>query len=714
MALVKKRYVTPVFTLLATLTMLGCQNPPQNNKVLAKVGSRAITASEWEFQKNQLPPIERDALLDDVEEALAFNKFLNKITAVEYGKKFKDGYKESDSIFALQKPRVLSKLFHRRFVGENQGYPDNTLRAFYAKKKGEVNWKSIEGKSDFESVRKQVALDYAFPPSLIDSVFKANPSQYTKDSTLNASNFKDQIQSKLRNLRYRSFSKNYFDSLKKQYDIVIHKAPVPDAKAVYEAEKENYKTVKSLYLSEVKGDSSSLSKNDLKFTPVGWVKVGHALPQGRGMFPEIQQFLINAKVGERSKAFIRSGKGSVFKVDSIRLPKVKPFERVKRSIEVQLSSGARVPVDGDFAWVTKAGKAIIFEKNVAALLSEAPPQRQGSLSTQYLLDILISWELLNSEAEKYKVEELPFVKYSLLNSLDAKREVAAQKNWEAAGLEVDSMIVDSLFNKYQEALMGKTRKESAPILAKMYLIPEMAWKIEFNKNLENYGGVNSPDSLEKYKMDIFRNIQFAEFSSVEIRLKSQWKKSVGFEIFESKLKYIGNENPRSVLKWVKSKKVELDELIKNAKDFKKIEGQRKSLLTEIQKALYFSTEIYPEGDGVEEAYFELAEVNYDLKKYRDASWYFERFVYLYPSRQEVEKAIFMKGYLYSEHLNKEPLAVKSFEELLVRFPKSDFADDADFLIRDIKSGRKLSKEFIRRLEQGTPLDSIKEKPMGIN
>jgi outer membrane protein assembly factor BamD (BamD/ComL family) len=73
---------------------------------------------------------------------------------------------------------------------------------------------------------------------------------------------------------------------------------------------------------------------------------------------------------------------------------------------------------------------------------------------------------------------------------------------------------------------------------------------------------------------------------------------------------------------------------------------------------------------------------------------------LSPLAQYLDKVIFLEGFVYSENLQQDTLAIKSFEKLIKLFPKSELVDDAAFMIKDLKSGRAYSAAFLKSLKEG--------------
>jgi len=64
----------------------------------------------------------------------------------------------------------------------------------------------------------------------------------------------------------------------------------------------------------------------------------------------------------------------------------------------------------------------------------------------------------------------------------------------------------------------------------------------------------------------------------------------------------------------------------------------------------------------------------------------------HPDDPSVYKAIFMVGFINAEHLGKLDPAKEAFTRLLNKFPKCDLADDADYMLKEIESGKFASAE----------------------
>jgi outer membrane protein assembly factor BamD (BamD/ComL family) len=87
--------------------------------------------------------------------------------------------------------------------------------------------------------------------------------------------------------------------------------------------------------------------------------------------------------------------------------------------------------------------------------------------------------------------------------------------------------------------------------------------------------------------------------------------------------------------------------------------------------------------------FGIAQIYIEQERYQQAMAEYRRVSYLYPESPNNYKALFMVGFIQAEHLRTDSAAVRSFEQMLAKYPKSDLSDDADWMIRNIRSGGKL-------------------------
>jgi tetratricopeptide (TPR) repeat protein len=109
---------------------------------------------------------------------------------------------------------------------------------------------------------------------------------------------------------------------------------------------------------------------------------------------------------------------------------------------------------------------------------------------------------------------------------------------------------------------------------------------------------------------------------------------------------------------------------------------------------------YPKLSHRDSLHYILGQKLIDSGRYREGLEVLLRLQRLSPLAQYLDKVIFLEGFVYSENLQQDTLAIKSFEKVIKLFPKSELVDDAAFMIKDLKSGRAYSAAFLKSLKEG--------------
>lgn len=83
-----------------------------------------------------------------------------------------------------------------------------------------------------------------------------------------------------------------------------------------------------------------------------------------------------------------------------------------------------------------------------------------------------------------------------------------------------------------------------------------------------------------------------------------------------------------------------------------------------------------------------------LKDYNRAIGYYEAILKKYPTHPKASKALFMKGFTLDNKMGKLDEAKAVYELFLEKYPDDDFANDAEFSLRNLgKSAEEIIKEF---------------------
>lgn len=84
-----------------------------------------------------------------------------------------------------------------------------------------------------------------------------------------------------------------------------------------------------------------------------------------------------------------------------------------------------------------------------------------------------------------------------------------------------------------------------------------------------------------------------------------------------------------------------------------------------------------------EEYFTNAENAQKKRRYNDAIYYYDQICEYYQNGSDDYKAMFMKGFLYSEEIKDKDKAITIFQELIDKYPQGDLSDDAQYMIDEL-------------------------------
>ncbi|MEK7391248.1 MAG: tetratricopeptide repeat protein, partial [Fibrobacterota bacterium] len=94
-----------------------------------------------------------------------------------------------------------------------------------------------------------------------------------------------------------------------------------------------------------------------------------------------------------------------------------------------------------------------------------------------------------------------------------------------------------------------------------------------------------------------------------------------------------------------------------------------------------------------QALFQLGQLYGEQQNYPRSLNAYRSVLLHFGKSNEAYKAQFMIAFTYSEYLKNEKAALSEYGKMLTNYPKSDLTDDADWMIRNIKSGGALMPKF---------------------
>lgn len=106
---------------------------------------------------------------------------------------------------------------------------------------------------------------------------------------------------------------------------------------------------------------------------------------------------------------------------------------------------------------------------------------------------------------------------------------------------------------------------------------------------------------------------------------------------------------------------------------------------------------YPADSLSPDYLFKAAEILTAIQQYPQALAYYQNITDKYPNYKLVEESLFLQGALLDNFLNDDVKAKVIYEQLLAKYPKSKYAEDAKAAINNLgKSDEELIKEFKKK------------------
>lgn len=686
---------------LFVLWFVGCFQIGRQDDVIARVGQTDLFESDLEYALENLHPVAQKE--PDARES-AFRRLLERNLLAEAGRRdFPNRAAYVDSMLKSTVVRHLSQVYQQEYLGKNMGHSEDQLLAYYRKHQKEFVQDSGKTSSFLDVhdsiVRRMVLEENPQGPHEYfvnnNNYFGGNDSSqaaFEKNRALAEDGFLQEYRKQLM-LRKR-------EELPKKYGIEEVALPQPSVEEFYQQHSDRYQIPRGYVLSHVElSDSMAALEGLKKITDeasfaewasqtslnehtkaeqgkIGLVRAGHCLPWGIGMMPELFNTLEQDSVGSGMLKRVFYGFDSktyhVFWVHQVFPQQLKPLDRARKSVEADLNSFSKgqvdEPLDSNFVLATIQGKPLIYERDILTLRREIPSTHRSKYNRARLLGYLMEWEIYSREAK--------FLNLDRSRSFTALQRARQVDLWSGIyrdnvlyqTLEQDVEAMKAVFQENPDSIFKNPIWEQSQLDVALWLeLPDIAYQREFLFNPERYPGA---EKWQDVRTKIFTYIKGAQVRAAQERLKAKLAKDLQVEIFDSSLAAANPFVPENLIayakqKYEKRKLVEAQLSLQNARD----------LLTDDTLAMRATTL--------------LAQIYHEQQRHIDAVREFRLQYALWPDHPEAYKALFMRGFILTENLQKDSLALEAFEELLAKYPKSDLADDAAWMVKNIKSGGQL-------------------------
>lgn len=676
--------------------------PSEPSNLLASWSGGKIETSGWEnWKKNTGLSAETPA----PEAARMFNDYvrtqLDAQAAVDAGvSKIKAKADRWESITQ----RILADKVRRDHLMIQHGFGDSAITKWAAGQDSTVR------KLPMDSLRLRGGRALALAAYKRDSVYAANKESFKIDSI----RYKplDSVKAEVEDLALRSHSEkimaNFTPDLRTRYAVKVTPATRPEPsedtiKAYWAAHNELWMTPTVFQIvalgskdsaklakavAKVK-DLAGLKKLAAKFpvgTPaapqgvLGRVKNQYALPYGIGMAPGLFMMLDSSKVG-MVLPVVRAN-DSLFLATWLEgrdSAKRKPYEAVRAEVRAEWqnsTSWTPSPKTALASW----DKGVLFtQADVDFISEEVPAQMRRQYPSERVLDFMINWKVAARFAQENGYDKRPETQATLVDNQKMYLAQEWRQTPQAMMFLFEKKKADSATTKWNDSLFhtnvaidssaGANRDG-----ARLCLVPP-------GKLHETY-----LVDIDKYRQDSV----VQPYDSVRPRI---------FEDMRISLDEQGREHIDSVLKARYNFKLHPAAPVvaplpfAAAFDSARAAHDRRAL--DQAEALYRQVEKDPKGiDSIRaQALFQMGQLFGEQQNYPRSLSAYRSVLVRFPKSNEAYKAQFMIGFTYSEYLKNEKAALVEYGKMLTNYPKSDLTDDADWMIRNIKSGGALMPKF---------------------
>lgn len=494
-------------------------------------------------------------------------------------------------------------------------------------------------------------------------------------------------------VRRKMFEQATLD-LRAKYKARIVEPPLAGTEKYYELHRDEFKTQRTYHVYHIESkDSASLAamiagvadlgqfqakaaelsanaQTKARKGDVGVIKNQHCLPWGIGMFPELFDLLDSLPMGAKTPV-LQAPDTKMYHVFYLveKIPaQVKAFARVRKQVEAQMLASGVTNVDSLTVLAYLGDMPVVRERDVLALRKEVPAQQQSRYTREMLVSYLLDWAVFAREARSIGMDHSPVFRQWIRLQRDRMYDQLVTDSLLAGPLGLQR---DRLRKEYDQApagLFDKPFEQSITDVALWIRMPDISYRRAFAANPALWGA----SDWKAARTAIFRQIRYTEFPNVQKMLKAQLVGNIDVVIFDTTL-------------GLTSGRADLSTMIDSAT--KAYEKRNLNEALEIWRTLMAEN---PQNDTLQQmASREVARMLNEREDFEEALLEYRIYTGLWPNAPDAYKALFMQGFILSENLKRDSLALPIFREVLVKYPKSDLADDAEWMIRNIESGGQL-------------------------
>lgn len=681
---------------------------PSNNQstspnLLASWSTGKIEKAAWENWKQSTG---LSAQTPESELAKQFNEYvrmqLDGQAAIDAGLN-KD--KAKADRWASITERILADKLRRDFLTNQLGFTDSAIQKWAAGQDSTIR------KLPMDSLRLRGGRALALVGIKLDSVYSHNKESFKIDSV----HFKpiDSVKSMLEDLALRGRTEKlmatYVPDLRTRYDIktVTPVRPEPNTDTLmrfWNANKDRWMTTATYRIVALGSkDSTKLAKalsgvKNLeafkklasKFpigAPVapngvlGRIKSQFALPYGIGMAPGLFPALDTGKVG--AVLPVLRANDSLFVATWMEAKDsavVKPFASVKDQVRSEWTTTQNWVPPATAVLATWDKGALFTQADVMFVSEEIPPNMRRQFPAERVLDFMLNWKVSARNAQEIGLDVRPEIQSLIADNQKMYWAQEWRQNPQYAMFLFDKKQADSATTAWKDSLFSKDLAVDSSgganrDGARLCLMGKNRLHETYLIDIDKYRRDSAILSYDSARASVFSDLRPVLDQQGRERIDSSMKARYGFKIHPA-----APQAPAPLS-------------FAAAFDSARAAHDRRSL--EQAEALYRQVENDAQGsDSVRaQALFQLGQLFGEQQSYPRSLSSYRSVLVRYPKSNEAYKAQFMIAFTYSEYLKNEKAALVEYGKMLTEYPKSDLSDDADWMIRNIKSGGALMPKF---------------------
>lgn len=668
---------------------------------LAQIEGQALSEAEFALHLQTLPQDRRVAVNQDPEvRRKTFEELLRRrlyaLAAQESGHPALDSLRRR---LSLLDQIEITQFYRLVFIGENLGLPRREIEAFYNRNPGK--FRDSTGQTGHpppvHDILERVSDTMALAKADLDSFYRANEANYPLPQPDLRRKLAENYLFETKQRR----SENAVAELKVKYGArMIHVSRLPtdvEIAAYYAQNKNAYESPDAFDLYHIESstpkalgskvaatkDLEAFKALAMRYSENAWtkplggrlgpVKRYFCLPYGIGMMPSLFPALDSARPGKIADPVQNSetGKWHYFWLAG-KIPRaIKPLDRVRSLVKQDIFTNGIATIKPTDTLAVIPGRRAILEKDADFLRDEYPDQFGDRPTRENLAVFLMEREVVVAEAESLGLLDDDRLKAKRLDNGLAFWSRFYEDSLLAPSWNGDTAAMAALFARKRHVFTRDPEQTDwRPFARDVAAYPLLASKeleTEFHTNRERYLRGDSLPAFAEAEFDVFQNLKAEAFRRLDAKVASALKARFRVRIDPSL------EEPTYE---------PADKVLKQAGD---LHRDRKP-----DRALYLYGKLrekFPERAELQHSVgLGMAQIHLEQERYQQALAEYRRAVFLYPGNPGNYKAMFMEGFILAEHFKSDSAAVRALERMLEKYPGSELSKEADWMIRNIRSG----------------------------